>query len=65
MSWHCFHYVAVSKQAMLERWFPKWWWIKEHMVDYAQTGRQYQLVTEYGLLAYCLHEDRIELIPTV
>ena len=59
------YYFTVLRQRMLERWFPKWWWIQEHIVDCAQTRRQYQLATEYGLLEYCLHEDRIELIPTL
>ena len=65
MSWHYFHYPAVSREAMLERWFLKWWWINEHKVDHVQTGRHYQLATECGLMNYCLQEDKIELIPTL
>ena len=65
MSWHYFHYPAVSRQAMLERWFLKWWWINEHIVDHVQTGRHYQLATECSLMNYCLQEDKIELIPTL
>ena len=65
MSWHYFHLFAVLRQGVLERWFPKWWWIQEPTVDCAQTQRQYRLATEYGLLEYCVHEDRIELISTL
>ena len=38
MSWHYFHYPPVSRKAMLERLFLKWWWINEHIVDHVQTG---------------------------
>ena len=47
---------------MLERWFLKWWWINEHIVDHVQTGRHYQLATECGSMNYCLQEDKIELL---